>query len=123
MATVRNSGRLVWKALAVAALACVLVVLGLLVDSSRVGTAGELADVRLGLPFEWVHQDHSSMDPPAGAALDLRFSLPQENPTHVSVGVFAVNLALASAAVVVVWSGLRRLVGRRGREVAVRVAA
>ncbi|MBE1605849.1 hypothetical protein [Actinopolymorpha pittospori] len=119
----RNSGRLVWKALAVAALACVLVVLGLLVDSSRVGTAGELADVRLGLPFEWVHQDHSSMDPPAGAALDLRFSLPQENPTHVSVGVFAVNLALASAAVVVVWSGLRRLVGRRGREVAVRVAA
>ena len=119
-----NSVRPVWKVLAVAALACVLVVLGLLVDSGRVGgTAGELADVRLGLPFDWVHQDQSSMDPPAGAALDLRFGLPQENPTQVSAGMFAVNLALVSAAVVVVWLGLRRLVARRGREGAVHVAA
>jgi hypothetical protein len=123
MTTVRNFVRLAWKALTVAALACVLVLLGLLIDSSQVDTAGGLSDVPLGLPFDWVHQDHSSMDPPAGAALDLRFGLPQENPTQMSVGMFAVNLALASAAVVVVWLGLRRLVARRGREVAVRVAA
>ncbi|WP_020580087.1 hypothetical protein [Actinopolymorpha alba] len=122
MAAVGNALRLVWKALAVGALACVLVVLGLLVDSSRVSTAGELADVRLGLPFDWVHQDQSWMDPPAGSAYDLRFRLPQENPTQVSVGMFAANLALASVAVVLAWAGLRRLVAHLARQGAVHVS-
>lgn len=117
----RNSVRLVWKALAGAALACVLAVLGLVVDSSRVGTADEATDVRLGLPFDWVHQDQSWMDPPVWSGYDLRFGLPQENPTQISVGMFAVNLALALAAVIIVWLGLRRLVARRGRESAVHI--
>lgn len=119
----RNSVRLAWKTLAVAALAFVLVVLGLLVDSGQVGTTDEATDVHLGLPFDWVHQDQSWMDPPVWSGYDLRFGLPQENPTQVSGGMFALNLALASAAVVVAWLGLRRLVARRGREGTVHTAA
>ncbi|NYH91559.1 hypothetical protein [Actinopolymorpha rutila] len=49
------------------------------------------------------------MDPPAGHAYALRFGRPQDNPTRVSVGMLALNLALFSAGVAVVRLGARRL--------------
>ncbi|MET9018940.1 hypothetical protein ABZV93_03045 [Actinopolymorpha sp. NPDC004070] len=113
---VRNSIRLAGRVLAVLTLAGVLLVLGLFLDHGRASTAAELRDVHLGLPFDWIRQDQSWMDPPEGQASGLRFGLPQENPTRISAGMLALDLALdlalVSSAVAVVGVGVHRFLFR-----------
>lgn len=59
--------------------------------------ASDLANVDLGMPLAWVHQDQRSLDPPFPAYVGL--SSPWEHPTGVSPIAFLVDLLVVSAVV------------------------
>ena len=86
----------------------------LLVDRVTVRTAGELASVRLGLPFAWVQQEQT-IDPP----LPWRAGLlsPWEHPTTLSVLPLLADLVLVGAVLGAAWwrgrRGVRRLQERK----------
>jgi len=100
---------------ALAGLASVLVVVGTgALGGDRVADGAELADVALGWPVPWLHQDQRGLDPPlpyrAGPAS------PWDNATRVDAGSLLVDVLLVLAAGVVVGAAVRTAVGRRRPE-------
>jgi hypothetical protein len=90
----RMSGRWRWLA-ATTALACsaLVVLVASVLDRETVRDAADQRSLDFGLPFAWIHQDQSSLDPPYPWSATV--AGPWEHPTSLS------GLALALDVLVV----------------------
>lgn len=85
-------------------------------DTDRVASKEDQADVSLGLPVPWLHQDQSSVDPPL--PWHLGPASPWEHPTTVAFGAFLADVALVAVVLGLIGWPLRAVIGgavaRRG---------
>ncbi|GHJ60029.1 hypothetical protein NOK12_25470 [Nocardioides sp. OK12] len=77
-----------------------VVLVAALRDTDLVATRVGQRSVDLGWPFDWIHQNQSSLDSPLPYRLGL--SSPWEHPTDVSAVAFVGNVLIVFAVVAVV---------------------
>lgn len=84
--------------------AIVLLTLALPVD---IANQAALADVRMGLPFAFLHQDFSGIDPPS-FPWSVMFASPWEFPLSIHWPLFILNILLVFAVLFVIQSLIMR---------------
>lgn len=70
--------------------------LGLIADGATIREHDGLRTVHLGLPLNWVEQDHSRLDPPR-YPVDEGFLNPANYPTSLHGGYFLFDILLLAA--------------------------
>ena len=86
------------------------VLVGLMADGEAIRDHHDLRSVHLGLPFNWVEQDQSGLDPPR-YPVNHQFLNPTEHPAAMHGGFFLSDVVLFAA----IFYGLYELLRRANR--------